>query len=60
MNLEDGEYYQVNGGKKILYWNGKEWMKPQKDAQKRFGAWLSVMDKQPIVKSATKIKIDTV
>ena len=45
--LEDGEYYRINGTKKILYWDGSKWMKPEKDQQKRYGAWNSRLDKQP-------------
>jgi hypothetical protein len=45
--LVDGEYYRINGTKKILYWDGSKWMKPEKDQQKRYGAWSSYLDKQP-------------
>jgi hypothetical protein len=45
--LEDGEYYRINGTKNILYWDGSKWMKPEKDQQKRYGAWNSHLDKQP-------------
>ena len=45
--LEVGEYYRINGTKKILYWDGEKWMKPVKDQQKRYGTWNGFLDKQP-------------
>jgi hypothetical protein len=47
VTLVDGEYYKINGTKKILYWEGSKWMKPEKDNQKRYGAWNSHLEKQP-------------
>jgi hypothetical protein len=47
VTLVDGEYYKINGTKKILYWDGSKWMKPEKDNQKRYGAWNSHLEKQP-------------
>jgi len=46
VTLEDG-YYKINGTKKILYWDGNKWMKPEKDTRKRYGGWNSHLDKQP-------------
>ncbi len=58
--LVDGEYYRINGTKKILYWDGKEWMKPVKDSQKRYGTWNSYLDKQPTnIKSIELVDIST-
>ena len=48
-------YYRLNGGKRILYWDGEKWMKPMKDQQGRYGTWLGQLDKQPKVKSAEYI-----
>lgn len=45
-NLEPGTYYQINNTKKVLYWEGDEWMKPEKDHYKRF-TLLSRLEKQP-------------
>ena len=56
--LVDGEYYRINGTKKILYWDGSKWMKPEKDQQKRYGAWNSFLDKQPTnIKSVELVDI---
>ena len=57
MELIDGEYYRINGTKKVLYWDGEKWMKPVKDNQKRYGTWLGPLDKQPTVKSVELIDI---
>ena len=41
MELETGNYYVINNTKRVLYWNGEEWMKCIKDRQggrmSRFG-----------------------
>lgn len=47
LNLEDGEYYRINETKKILYWDGKKWMKPVRDSQKRYGTFVTNLEKQP-------------
>lgn len=53
-NLEI-DYYQINNTKKVLYWDGKEWMKPVKDHYKRF-TFLTSLDKQPTnVKTVTSV-----
>ena len=58
VTLEDGEYYKINGTKKILYWDGNEWMKPEKDTQKRYGGWNSHLEKQPTnIKSIESVDI---
>lgn len=56
--LIDGEYYRINGTKKILYWDGEKWMKPVKDHQKRYGTWNCYLDKQPKVKSVELVNIN--
>lgn len=48
------DYYVINNSKKVLYWNGAEWMKPIKDRQGRLGSYITRLDKQP-----TKIKTIT-
>lgn len=59
--LEEGEYYRINGTKKILYWNGTQWMKPIKDNQKRYGTWNSYLDKQPTnIKTVELVDINKV
>ena len=56
--LVDGEYYRINGTKKILYWDGSKWMKPVKDHQKRYGTWNGHLDKQPTnIKSVELVDI---
>jgi hypothetical protein len=45
--LVAGEYYRINGTRKILYWCGEAWHKPVRDLQKRFGIWVSTMNPQP-------------
>lgn len=56
--LVDGEYYRINGTKKILYWDGSQWMKPVKDQQKRYGTWNTHLDKQPTnIKSVELVDI---
>ena len=42
-----GEYYRINGTKKVLYWNGEIWCKPKKDNQGKFGSWVTPMAEQP-------------
>ena len=56
LNLEPNEYYVINNTKRVLYWTGEVWMKPVKDAQKRFGAYIESLDKQPKVKSAVNVE----
>lgn len=46
-NLKTGEYYRINGTKKILYWNGDEFRQPVKDNQKKYSGWNYPMEKQP-------------
>jgi hypothetical protein len=56
--LEAGEYYRINGSKKILYWDGERWMKPVKDLQKRYGTFISCLEKQPTnIKSVELVDI---
>ena len=45
--LEDGEYYRINGTKKVLYWDGNKFMKPIKDRMKRYGTYVAELEKQP-------------
>lgn len=60
MNLIEGEYYKINGTKRILYWDGKEWLKPAKDQQKRYGSWLVKLETQPKIKSVEIISIEDI
>lgn len=45
--LESGEYYRINETKKILYWDGSQWMKPERDNRGRFSGLLSRLNHQP-------------
>jgi len=47
LNLEPGNYYLINGSKKILYWDGEKWMKPIRDRNKRYGYYVCNLEKQP-------------
>jgi hypothetical protein len=55
--LVAGDYYKINGTKRVLYWDGEEWMKPVKDQQKRYGTWNSRIEKQPNVKTVELVDI---
>lgn len=55
MELETGEYYVINNTKRVLYWNGEQWMKPVKDRQGRFGSLVGHLDKQPKIKSVVNV-----
>ena len=57
--LEEG-YYQINKTKKILYWDGVKWLKPEKDQQRKYGAWLSQLEKQPKIKTVDKFSVDKI
>ncbi len=49
------DYYQINGKKKVLYWNGTEWQQPVKDHYKRF-TYITFLEKQPTnVKTVTPV-----
>jgi len=48
--LESGEYYRINGTKKILYWDGEKWMKPAKDNRGSYSGWITALPSQPKVK----------
>ncbi len=48
--LESGEYYRINGTKKILYWDGEKWMKPAKDNRGSYSGWITALSTQPKVK----------
>mgnify|MGYP003419805972 FL=1 len=59
--LEIGEYYRINGTKKILYWGGEKWMKPQKDNRGNYGTYNSHLDKQPTnIKHVELVDIRTI
>lgn len=59
--LEIGEYYRINGTKKILYWDGEKWMKPQKDIRKNYGTYNSHLERQPTnIKSVELVDIRTI
>lgn len=53
--LESGEYYRINGTKKIFYWDGEKFLKPQKDTRGSYGGWIAPLDKQPKFKYAEKV-----
>lgn len=54
-SLEAGEYYFVNGGKKVLYWDGTRWLKPAKDVMGQYSGLLQILPNQPkVIKSAIK------
>jgi len=55
-DLKTGEYYRINGTKKILYWDGSEFKKPVKDNQKRYSGWIGRIEKQPKFKFGELIK----
>jgi hypothetical protein len=55
-NLPEG-YYKINNTKRILYWNGTKWQKPEKDHRKEYSGWLSELEKQPKIKSVEEIII---
>jgi len=40
-------YYQINGTKKVLYWDGSKWMRPVKDKRGKYDGWLGHLEKQP-------------
>lgn len=50
LKLENGEYYKINGTKKILYFD-EVWYKPIKDNRKRYSGWIEPLEKQPTIKS---------
>lgn len=57
MNLQQGKYYQINGTKKVLYWDGEKWMQPAKDTRGKYGEWLRHLEKQPTnVKTVKEVK----
>ncbi len=53
--MEEG-YYVINNTKKVLYWDGELWRKPVKDQQGRFSGWLTNLEKQPNIKTATPVE----
>ena len=58
--LEGGEYYRINGTKRVLYWSGDKWMRPTRDEQKRFGIYVTNLDRLPNVKSVELVDIDKI
>jgi hypothetical protein len=59
--LEPHEYYRINGTKKILYWDGEKWMKPEKDSRKNYGTYNGRLEKQPTnIKSVELVDIHTI
>ena len=59
--LEIGEYYRINGTKKILYWDGEKWMKPQKDNRGNYGTYNAHLEKQPTnIKSVELVDVRTI
>jgi len=55
--LEQGNYYRINGTKKMLYWDGDRFMKPQKDSRGKYEGWVQPIETQPKLKFAQLIKI---
>lgn len=55
--IATGEYYQINGTKRVLYWDGTQWMKPAKDNRGRYSGYIQPLDKQPTVKSVIPVDI---
>jgi len=54
-NLEP-DYYQINNTKKVLYWDGVNWMRPIKDRYKRF-TYITKLEEQPKnIKTITIVK----
>lgn len=43
---KEGKYYLING-KRVLYWNGNEFMESVKDNRGNHGGWIRPLDKQP-------------
>ncbi len=58
MDIIDNEYYRINNSKRILYWDGEQWMKPEKDSRGMYSGLLSYLNKQPNVKSVELIDIE--
>ena len=57
MNLQQGKYYQINGTKKVLYWDGEKWMKPIKDTRGCYGGYITCLEKQPTnVKTVKEVR----
>lgn len=43
---EEGRHYLING-RRVLYWNGTEWMESVKDSRGNHGGWVRPLGKQP-------------
>lgn len=57
MNLQAGKYYQINGTKKVLYWDGIEWCKPVKFNGK-FGVVVDFLEKHPTnIKTVKEVEV---
>lgn len=58
LNLQTGKYYQINGTKKVLYWDGEKWWKPSKDIRRSYGGWISPLEKQPTnIKTVKEVEV---
>lgn len=57
-NLVEDVYYRINDTKKILLWNGDEFMKPEKDQQGRYGSWITRIDSQPKIKFVQEVDMN--
>jgi hypothetical protein len=55
--IDSGEYYQINGTKKVLYWSGTLWFKPAKDNRGRYSGYIQPLDKQPTVNSVIPVDL---
>ena len=59
--VQAGKYYQINGTKKVLYWNGTIWQKPVRDTQGKYDGWLGHLEKQPTnVKTVKEVQASAV
>jgi len=56
-SLVEDSYYRINDTKKILQWNGVEFLKPLKDQQGRYGSWLERIESQPNVKFVQEVDL---
>ncbi len=56
LNLQPNEYYRINGTKRVLFWNGEKWQKPEKNNLGKY-IFLSELEKQPTVKKVELVNI---
>lgn len=60
--VKEGEYYQINGTKKVLYWDGKEWRKPVKNSAGSYeDGFILPIEKQPVrIKTVTQVRANVI